>query len=192
MPEPLSNLWSKSRAVLGRSILGASQTGLPSTNDCRSSAHAFPVPLTRTPKKSCRASGWTGNVTEYSVQAVVPFSCRLCMLSKARAGDSPSSRIHRPTKSLTSSVRRKPRNSIILPKKSMGMDLVMVEKLLGLSVLRSIRADHRPPWTTLSSAKTVPGGPPPQPPGMPAEGSASKLRMAARSDLPGIFPEGDS
>jgi hypothetical protein len=46
----------------------------------------------------------------------------------------------------------------------------MVEKSPGLSGLRSIRAERRPPWKTLGSAKIVPGGPPPQPPGVTPTG----------------------
>lgn len=51
---------------------------------------------------------------------------------------------------------------MVVPAKSTGMDLVTVEKLLGLLAYRSIRADRWPLCTTLSSAKIVPGGPPPQ------------------------------
>ena len=186
MPEPPSNWWSRSSGVLGRSTRGASQMGLPSSN-CRSSAQATPLPETRKPKKSCFASGWTGKVMEYSLHGVVPFNWRFCILSKARSGDSPSSRIHKPTKSLTSSVRTKPRNSMLVPEKSIGIDFVIVEKTLGLSAWRSIRADQRPPCTVLSSAKIVPGGPPRHPPGMLPDGGVSKLSAPWRSEWLGSW-----
>src|SRR5688572_13765763 len=104
------------------------------------------------------------------------------MLSKASDGVSPSSRIHSPTYSLTFSVRRNPRHSILDPAKSMGMDLVIVEKLLALLASRSSRTDHLPPWMIFPSITMVSGGPPVHPRGEAPLCSASKLSIDASSE----------
>ena len=70
----------------------------------------------------------------------------------------------------------------VAPAKSIGIVLVMVEKLLGLVATRSSRTAHRPPWTTVPSTKMVPAGPPPQPRGELPLCSISKLSIAASSD----------
>ena len=50
-----------------------------------------------------------------------------------------------------SAVLKKPRSSIHWPETSMGMLLVMVEKLLSLRASRSNRTAKSPPWTTVVS-----------------------------------------
>ncbi len=102
---------------------------------------------------------------EYSVQSFVPRIWRGCMLANPRLGVSPSWRSHSPMNSLTASVRRKPRHSMVLPAKSAGMILVRVENASGLVAVRSSLADHRPPCTMAPSTEIVPGGRPLQPAG---------------------------
>src|SRR5258707_1047755 len=50
-----------------------------------SSADAFPVPATRTPKLRCFRSRSTGGMIEYSAQGLVPFNCRPGMLLKGES-----------------------------------------------------------------------------------------------------------
>src|SRR5262249_11350464 len=116
-------------------------------------------------------------------QSLVPWICRLCILSKANDElPSPSSRSHSPTNSLASSVRKKPRSSIVLPAKSTGTPLVIVENWPELELYRSSLPAHRPECTTLPPERRAAGGPPPQPPGRPPGCPVSKLSTLASAE----------
>src|SRR6185437_14128157 len=174
IPEPLSNWRSVSTTVLAISRPGALQTGLPSTSNCRSETHAVPVPSSRAPKARRCPCSFSGSVTEYSAQPVVPCSERCAMLSNAIACWFPSSRSHSPANPFTSRVRSRPRNSTVLPAKSICTQAAKLENWDGLPGCRSIRtilaASPVPPGSTNS----VSGGPPLQPPGNgPADGNAN-------------------
>ena len=167
---------------MARSTRGTISIGLPSSSRRRSSAQTRPVPEARTPNVSCFAAALSGSTIEYSAHSVVPFNWRRCMLSNATDPPSLSCRIHRPVKSDTFSVRRKPCNSSFVPAKSTGIVFEMAVNALGLSSFRSIRTAHRPPCTVCPSTANVPGGPPFQPVGTPPVCSASKSRTPTSSE----------
>src|SRR6476660_2434537 len=69
---------------------------------------------------------------------------------------------------------------MLLPENSQEIGLPITENSPALWTLRSMRTDHWPPWTILSSLKTVPGGLANQPPGVSPLRSFSKPRIFVR------------
>src|SRR6185369_8518767 len=67
-----------------------------------------------------------------------------------------------------------------LPENSHGIDLPITENWPSLWAPRSMRTDHLPLWTILSSLKTVPGGLADQPAGLSPLCSFSKPKIFVR------------
>src|SRR5215831_10127919 len=96
---------------------------------------------------------------EYSFQSALPLIARFCIVTKATVEVAEAYwRIQRAMLSDTFSIFAKPRNSIVLPAKSMGIDCIRKEKVEELAASRSSRAAYLPLWAVSASVNTVPAG----------------------------------